>query len=439
MPAAEDPQGIFRPLQAEDAADAGGIGKSSNAAGAEKTRGADLPGVLKWSLRPAAAGGLTRRARGRSMRGMTIQAFDALIIGAGMAGATSAAHLAARGLKVALLEAEESAGYHSTGRSAALWILNYGSPDARLLTGASRAFYEAPPPGFAEAPLLHARALITLAPEDQRAHLEQMVAEGKDIEFIPVAEVEAMVPVLRPGYAVLAAVERGGFDIDVAATHQGFLKQVKAAGGVLALRHRAGRIWKDGVAWQAETSGGATFAAPILVDAAGAWGDEVAAIAGVAKIGLQPKRRTALLIDPGHDCAEWPLLGDADHTWYARPEARRKMMVSPADETDMEPHDVQPDELDVAIAVERMQQALDIPVRRVEHRWAGLRSFTPDRGLAIGEDPDAKGFFWMVGQGGYGIQTAPAAGRLVAALATGGALGDLAPIVPLVNPARFRG
>ncbi|MGG5811301.1 NAD(P)/FAD-dependent oxidoreductase [Falsiroseomonas sp. CW058] len=370
---------------------------------------------------------------------MGTQVFDAVIIGAGMAGATSAAHLAARGLKVALLEAEESAGYHSTGRSAALWILNYGSPDARLLTGASRAFYAAPPAGFAEAPLLRPRPLVTLAPPDQVPLLERMVAEGQGIEAIPVAEVAAMVPVLRPGYAAAAVIERDGFDIDVAATHAGFLRQVKAAGGVLALRHRAGRIARHGGAWEAETSSGTSFAAPVLVDAAGAWGDEVAGIAGVAPIGLQPKRRTALTIDPGaHDCADWPLLGDAAHGWYVRPEARRKLMVSPADETDMDPQDVQPDEMDVAIAVERMQAALDIPVRRVEHRWAGLRSFTPDRGLAIGEDPEARGFFWMVGQGGYGIQTAPAAGRLLAALVTGEVPGDLSAVAPMVDPARFR-
>ncbi|WP_270937442.1 NAD(P)/FAD-dependent oxidoreductase [Falsiroseomonas oryzae] len=370
---------------------------------------------------------------------METQDFDVIVIGAGMAGATAAAHLATTH-RVALLEAEETAGYHSTGRSAAIWIQNYGPPDVRRLSAASRAFFEHPPPGFATTPLVSPRPIVTLAPAEQRDALAAMLDAGEGLEPISVAEVAAMGPPLRPGYAVAAAIERDAFDIDVAALHQGFLKALRADGGALALRHRAGRIERRGGAWQTETSAGVIFSAPVIVDAAGAWGDEVARQAGLDPIGLQPKRRTALIIDPGpHDCAGWPLLGDAAHSWYLRPEARRKLMLSPADETDMPPHDVQPDELDVAIAVDRMQQALDIPVQRVEHRWAGLRSFTPDRSLAIGADATAPGFFWMLGQGGYGIQTAPAAGALLAALVRGTDPGALAPIVPLVDPSRFRG
>ncbi|WP_237214009.1 NAD(P)/FAD-dependent oxidoreductase [Falsiroseomonas oryziterrae] len=369
---------------------------------------------------------------------MDVQSFDVIVVGAGMAGATAAAHLAATH-KVALLEAEESAGYHTTGRSAAIWIQNYGPRDVRLLSAASRAFFEAPPEGFAPGPIFAQRPVVTLAPEDQRAKLDEMIATGEGIEPIAVEAVAAMGPPLKPGYAAAAAIERDAFDMDVAGLHQGFLQMLRRAGGVLALRHRAGRIARRGGMWEAETSAGAVFAAPVIVDAAGAWGDEVARIAGAAPLGLQPKRRTALIVDPGaHDCAGWPLLGDAGHSWYVRPEARRKLMVSPADETDMDPHDVQPDELDVAIAVDRMQQALDIPVHRVEHRWAGLRSFTPDRSLAIGEDRDVPGFFWFIGQGGYGIQTAPAAGALLAALVRREDPGALAPVVPLVDPNRFR-
>jgi D-arginine dehydrogenase len=372
------------------------------------------------------------------MRAMDTQTFDAIVIGAGMAGATTAAHLATT-YRVALLEAEESAGYHSTGRSAALWIGNYGGPDARALTLASRAFFENPWPGFATAPLLAPRPVINLAPESQRAELEAMIAEGSGIEAIAVSEVAEMVPALRPGYAVAASIERDAFEIDVASLHQGFLSVLRKSGGVLALRNRAGRIERRNGAWEAETSAGAVFRAPVVVDAAGAWGDEVAGIAGIERIGLQPKRRTALIVDPGqYDCTQWPLLGDAGHSWYVRAEARRKLMVSPADETDMPPHDVQPDEIDIAIAVERMQEALDIPVSRIEHRWAGLRSFTPDRGLAIGPDAAAPGFFWMVGQGGFGIQTSPAAGALIAALVRGEDPGALAPVVPMLDPNRFR-
>jgi D-arginine dehydrogenase len=370
---------------------------------------------------------------------MEIKDFDAIVVGAGMAGATAAAHLAETH-RVALLEAEESAGYHTTGRSAAIWIQNYGPPDVRRLSAASRAFFEAPPAGFATAPIFAPRPVVTVAPADQVARLDAMLAEGQGLEPIAVEAVAAMIPPLKRDFVAAAAIERDAFDMDVAGLHQGFLQLLRRAGGVLALRHRAGRIEHAGGAWRAETVSGTVFRAPILVDAAGAWGDEVAVLAGIAPIGLQPKRRTALIVDPGaHDCTRWPLLGDAAHSWYVRPEARRKLLVSPADETDMPPHDVQPDELDIAIAVERMQQALDIPVTRIEHRWAGLRSFTPDRSLAIGQDASAPGFFWCIGQGGYGIQTAPAAGRLLAALVRGDDPGELGDVVPMVDPNRFRG
>ena len=367
---------------------------------------------------------------------MDHHAFDAIVIGAGIAGATAAAHLAAT-RRVALLEAEEVAGYHATGRSAAIWIRNYGSLDARILTAASRAFFEAPPRGFAEAPLMHPRPVLHLAPPDQVESLRAMIAAGDDMREIALEDVRAMVPALRPGYAAMAAIEEDCFDIDVAAMHQGFLRQARAADGVLALRSRAGRIWRQDGAWRAETSTGDVFTASVVVNAAGAWGDEVARIAGVAPLGLQPKRRTACIVDPGvHDCAGWLLVGDAGHGWYVRAEARRKLMVSPADETDCDPCDAQPDEYDVALAVDRMQQALDIPVSRIEHRWAGLRTFTPDRGLAIGQGTEP-GFHWMVGQGGYGMQTAPAAGRLLAALVDGRDPADLATAVPLCDPLRF--
>jgi len=361
--------------------------------------------------------------------------FDAIIIGAGMAGATAGAHLATTH-RVALLEAEEVAGYHTTGRSAAIWILSYGSADARILTGASRAFFEAPPPGFTGVALAHPRPVLTLADAAQKSALEASLDEGRIAITLEAAR--AMVPAIRADWAVSAAIEQDAFDIDVAALHQGFLAQIKRQSGVLALRHKAGRIWHEAGLWHAETSTGEVFSAPALVNAAGAWGDEVAQIAGVTKIGLQPKRRTALIIDPGRYASQdWPLVGDMDHSWYVRPEARGKLMLSPADETDSDPCDAQPDELDVAIAVDRMQQALDIPVHRVEHRWAGLRSFTPDRGLAIGACA-APGFFWLCGQGGYGIQTAPAAGRLLAQLLRGEEPdADLRAAIAPTDPMRF--
>lgn len=345
---------------------------------------------------------------------------DVIVIGAGIAGAATAAELAAAGRRVVLVEAESQPGFHSTGRSAALWILNYGPADVRLLTGASRAFFESPPPGFADHALTHRRPVLFLAPEDQVAHLQRMIAEGEGLRPIALEDVRRMVPILRPDYATAAAIEEDAFDIDVHALHHGYLRLLRAHGGSLVTEARATAIDRRNGAWRVTTPAG-TFDAPVIVNAAGAWGDEVARLAGVAPLGLTPMRRTALLVDvpAGLDPSSWPLLGDADHTWYARPEARRKIMLSPADETPMPPCDVQPDEFDLALAIDRAQAALDLPVTRIAHRWAGLRTFTPDRSLAIGWAADAQGFLWMVGQGGYGIQTAPAAARLAAEIVLG--------------------
>jgi D-arginine dehydrogenase len=362
--------------------------------------------------------------------------FDVIVIGAGIAGATAAAQLSAD-RKVALIEAEEAAGYHSTGRSAAIWILNYGPPDVRVLTGLSRPFFENPPPGFTDAPVMSRRAVAFLAPEDQVDHLRALVNGGSGLTEISPADLKKRVPALRDGYTVAAAIEEDAFDMDVAALHQGFLRMLRTHGGTLALRSRTGRIERKGADWQVEVSGGTLFHAPVIVNASGAWGDTVAEQAGVAKLGLTPKRRTGVIIDPAPFIpTDWPMLNDVDHTWYCRAEARTKLMVSPADETDIHAHDVQPDELDVAIAIDRMQQALDIEVRRVEHSWAGLRTFTPDRSLAIGWS-ETPGFFWAVGQGGYGIQTSPAAGKLVTDLVSGRDPGPAGVILGDIDPKRF--
>jgi D-arginine dehydrogenase len=363
--------------------------------------------------------------------------FDVIIVGAGIAGATAAAHLAAD-RRVALLEAEEAAGFHSTGRSAAIWIQNYGPPDVQVLTRLSRPFFMEPPAGFTDTPVMARRPVVFLAPPEQEARLQVLLSEGLGLRAIAIADLRAMVPALKPDYATAAAIEDDAFDMDVATLHQGFLKLLRGRGGALALRSRTGRIERRDGKWDVEVSGGAHFRAPVIVNAAGAWGDEVARQAGVAPLGLVPKRRTGVIVDPApYQAADWPMLNDVDHTWYCRPEARTKLMVSPADETDMYPHDVQPDELDIAIAVDRMQQALDIEVRRVEHSWAGLRTFTPDRSLAIGWDKTVDGFFWSVGQGGYGIQTSPAAGRFVADLVLGRDPGEAGAIAKQVDPRRF--
>jgi D-arginine dehydrogenase len=368
---------------------------------------------------------------------MDIHNFDVVIIGAGIAGSTVAAALSPD-CRVALIEAEEAPGYHTTGRSAAMWILGYGPPDVRRLTGLSRSFLESPPAGFTDTPLITPRLVVLIAPEAQRTELEQALNDDARLRPLTLDTLRAMVPALRPDYPVLAAIEEDAFDIDVAALHQGYLRQLRANRGVLATRHRAGRIQRRDGAWDVHTSAGDMFRAAIVVNASGAWGDEVARIAGVAPLGLQPRRRTGVIIDPQPwDVQHWPMLLDAGETWYARAEARTRLMVSPADATPIHPHDVQPDELDVAIAIDRMKQALDIEVHRVERSWAGLRTFTPDGSLAFGWAPQHKGFFWCVGQGGYGIQTSPAAGRLCADVILRRDPADAADIMGAIDPARF--
>nr|WP_294577866.1 FAD-dependent oxidoreductase [uncultured Rhodopila sp.] len=367
---------------------------------------------------------------------MTTRHFDIAVIGAGMAGASAAAFLSAD-RTVVLIEAEDAAGYHTTGRSAAMWIESYGPPGIRALTRQSRRFLEAPPAGFAGTPLIRFRPMLLVATPDQRADLEAALAAGPGLRRLANAEAEAMVPALRPGYLGGAALE-DAFDIEVAALHQGFLRMHRANGGVVALRSRAGRIERRGSAWEVETACGDRFTAPVVVNAAGAWGDAVARLAGAAPVGLEPRRRSVAIIDPAPaEVSGWPMIIDVNETWYARPEARTRLLVSPADATPVHPHDVQPEELDIATGIDRMQRALDITVRRVERKWAGLRTFTPDGSPALGWDRRTEGFFWCVGQGGYGIQTAPAAGRLTADLVIGRDPGEAAATGCLFDPGRF--
>ena len=368
---------------------------------------------------------------------MTTRDFDIAVIGAGMAGSTVAASLSTE-KRVALIETEDVVGYHTTGRSAAIWVQNYGPPDVRELTRRSRAFYENPPPGFSDVPLIRRRPVLLVATSEQLPDLEDALRNGQGLRRLSVQEAQDIVPAFRLGYLGGAALEEDAFDMDVAAIQQGFLRILRANGGALALRSQAGRIARQHDGWLVETIGGDAYIASVVVNAAGAWGDAVAGIAGAAPIGLQPCRRTAAIIDPSpFDVSGWPMIIDVNEGWYARPEARTRLMVSPADATPTHAHDVRPEEIDVAIGIERMQQAMDIPVRRVEHSWAGLRTFTPDGSLAFGWDPLIEGFFWCVGQGGYGIQTAPAAGRFVADLVLGRQSPDDAALAAAVQPRRF--
>ncbi len=347
---------------------------------------------------------------------------DVLVIGAGIAGASIAAELAPH-VRVVIAEREDVAGYHTTGRSAALYVASYGNAPVRALTAASRPFYDAPPEGFADHPLLGDRGCLYIATRDQLGALAALEAEltatGVEVRRITGEAARAMVPVLRESVAE-ALLEPGAADIDVGALHQGYLRRARAAGVELRLSARLRALKREGDHWRADLADGETVEAGIVVNAAGAWADEVATLAGAKPLGMTPCRRTALIIDApeGAEIAAWPAVIDADEQFYFKPESGR-LLVSPADETACEPCDAAPEELDVAIAVDRLQTAADIPVRRVLRSWAGLRTFAPDRTPVIGFAPEAPGFFWFAGQGGYGMQIAPAAARLGAALALG--------------------
>lgn len=341
--------------------------------------------------------------------------FDVVVIGAGIAGASAAYEMAAD-RSVLLLEQEAHPGHHTTGRSAALFSETYGNAAIRALTAASRPFYEQPPAGFAT-PLLSPRGVIMVARPDQAARLQAwMESVGPAASAMTAAEVLARVPLLRRDYVGAGAFEPGAMDIDVHALHDGYLRGAKARGAAVVTNARLDGLTRGGAGWTVR-GGAGTWAAEVVVNAAGAWADQVAALAGAAPCGLQPMRRTALTVDlpGGMDATRWPIVIDADEEFYFKPEGGR-LLLSPADETPMPPCDVQPDELDIAVCVDRVQRAADLPVRRVVRAWAGLRSFVADRTPVVGFDPGVPGFFWLAGQGGYGIQTAPAMGRLAAAL-----------------------
>jgi D-arginine dehydrogenase len=353
-------------------------------------------------------------------------AADFLIIGSGMAGAAAGYFLAEHG-SVVLLEREETLAYHSTGRSAALYTETYGNAAIRALTVTSGVFFRDPPPGFTETPLLTPRGVLYVARVQDEARFAEALAIGQrfapSVRALARAEALTLCPVLRDDWLAHSFLEPDAMDLDVNAIHQGFLRGLRARGGQVVTGAAAQAIARGDGAWQVETPQG-RFAAPNLVNAAGAWADEVAALAGVPPVGLVPKRRTVIIVEtepPSDGSAHWPMVGDVGESFYFRPESGR-LLVSPADETPVAPCDVQPEEIDMALAASRFETATRLKVRRIARKWAGLRTFAPDKTLVIGPDPSAPGFFWMAGQGGYGIQTAPAAGRALATLATAGTL-----------------
>ena len=342
-----------------------------------------------------------------------------IVIGAGIAGASAAYELASDS-RVIVLERESQPGYHTTGRSAALYTETYGNRAIRALTSGSRAFFEAPPAGFSDHPLLSPRGTLLIGLADQEGSLAMALDEGQRtvdaVSMIGAAEVMRRIPFLKPGYAAAAVWEPEARDMDVHAIHQGFLRGFRARGGKVICDAEVLSLTRSGD-WKIETRAG-TFSAPVVINAAGAWADVVAHMAGAKAIGLVPKRRTAFTFDvpAGTALEKVPAVIDVDETWYIKPESGR-LLGSPADETPSEPCDAQPEELDLAIAVDRIEQALSFGVGRLHSKWAGLRSFVADKTMVVGYTRSCDGFFWLAGQGGYGIQTSPAMARIAADLA----------------------
>ncbi len=376
---------------------------------------------------------------------ISVQKSDVIVVGAGIAGVGIAAQLGAS-QRVVVLEQEAQPGYHTTGRSAAVFAESYGGTTVRQLTRGSRGFFAQPPAGFAEHPLLTPRGFLFIARQDQRealdafASLPDMRATARRLDS---AAACAHMPLLRREYVAEALLDQGASDIDVHALLQGYAAMLRRNGGRIVGNARVTGLEQQNGSWLVRSDAG-LFEAPLLVNAAGAWADEMASLAGIAKIGLQPMRRTAALVDvPSNEgMTHWPLTIDIDETFYFKPDAGR-LMISPGDETPSDPCDAMPDELDLAIAVERIETATTLDIRRMHSRWAGLRSFVADRSPVAGFAPDAPGFFWLAGQGGYGIQTAPALSRAAATLLLGRSLpadlADLGLTATVLAPERLPG
>lgn len=347
--------------------------------------------------------------------------YDFAIVGAGIAGASVAAELS-REASVVLLEMESQPGYHTTGRSAAVFAPIYGPAPIRALTRASAGFFLDPPAGFAQHDLLSMRPVMMIARDDQTDTLEAMLSEidGElDVCRLNEAELRMHQPLLKPGYAQAGMVDGSGRDIDVHAVHQGYLRSFAANGGTLLTRARVEALTRQGDCWEIATTAG-TVRSTVVLNAAGAWADEIGTLAGAENIGLVPKRRTALVTaaPDGIDIGQMPITIDIEEQFYLKPDAGR-LLISPADETPSPPCDAQPEELDIAICVDRIETAFDLKVSRIENKWAGLRSFVADKCPVAGYSRQAENFFWLAGQGGYGIQTAPALARFAAQLALG--------------------
>ncbi len=356
-----------------------------------------------------------------------VETCDFLVIGAGMAGASAAYELSRIG-KVVILERESQPGYHTTGRSAALFVETYGNGVIRAINKASRKFLETPPDGFTDVPILSPRGTMFVATEETMAPLhaeyEDVSRLTASVRLLDAKEVHALHPALNRDLIVAGLYSPDDTDIDVTALHWGYLRGARSRGGSLVGDAELVALERKDGAWRAATRN-AVYSAPVVVNAAGAWADAIGALAGAGPIGLIPKRRTAFTFNtpPELDLRRLPGVIAADESWYIKPEAGH-MLGSPADETPSVPCDAQPEELDLAIAIDRIETHTTLKVGRLVSKRAGLRSFVADKSPVVGMEPGLDGFCWCAGQGGYGIQTAPGMGRATAALATGSAFPD---------------
>ncbi len=346
---------------------------------------------------------------------------DFLIIGGGVAGLSAAARLAPHG-RTMVIEAEEAVGYHSSGRSVTFSHYGIGNRIVRGLTAYSRDFFLSPPEGFAQ--LARATPALFVARAEALPQLEALRSEmalfTDTVAPVDEAGMTELCPVLRtgPGNLVAGLVDQGGLKLDPHALLQGFARAVRAAGGEIVTDARVTALRRGNGGWEVE-SGSRRWTAPVVINAAGSWADQVAALAGVRPLGLTPLRRTIIVIDPqGHDVKHWPFVKSVIDEFYMIPESGM-LLASPVDEVADDPCDAQPDEYDVALAAHRVEEFTTLPVTRIAHRWAGLRTFTSDRVPTAGFAPDAPGFFWLAGQGGYGLQTAPAMAEIVESLVLG--------------------
>jgi D-arginine dehydrogenase len=350
---------------------------------------------------------------------MTPTGADVIVVGGGIAGLSIAYELS-KEVRVSVLEMESTLAYHTTGRSAATFLETYGGEQIRALTTASRAFFEEPP-DFFDAVLMRPRPLLQIALAGRGHRVERMHAAVlplvADAELLDGAQCREVFPLLRPDLVARGMYEPRAMGLDVAAIHQGYVRGARLNDAAIVRNAHVTSLKRHAARWSVTTSDGTVHQAPVVVNAAGAWADVVATAAGVGGVGLRPLRRTIFMVASplGEASRGLPNCSDVDESFYVNPEGAQ-FLCSPADETPCPPSDAKPDEVEIARAIESINAVTTIGVRSVGAAWAGLRTFAPDRNLVVGEDPEAPGFFWLAGQGGYGIQTSPAAARLGAAL-----------------------